>query len=157
MNWNCLQMCGWWIGLKIHQPSKKFVMLIHHNAVTSALEGNCLNKTYQSRLTRWIDRILPYHFIKVHNPGKDMQVVDFSPREPNGQIFWHEIELDARIKNTHGCCSNQNGPKRAKLNRNKNFPNSRLSKLQQNSFCKFSCSIQSVNSIKQKVTQKKKN
>ena len=49
-----------------------------HKALTSALGENKSNKTYQSRLTRWVDRILPYQF-------KAMGMVDYLSREPNGE------------------------------------------------------------------------
>ena len=35
---------------------KEFVIVTDHKVLTSALEGNRSNKTYQSRLTRWVDR-----------------------------------------------------------------------------------------------------
>ena len=51
---------------------KEFVIVTDHKALTSALEGNRSSKTYQLRLTRWVDRLLPYQFKIVHIPGKDM-------------------------------------------------------------------------------------
>ena len=56
---------------------KDFVIVSDHIALVSVLEVNRTNKTYQSRLTRWVDRFLPYHFKIVHNPGKDMDIVDY--------------------------------------------------------------------------------
>ena len=38
---------------------KSFTIATDHKALTSALDGNMSNKTYQSRLTRWVDRLLP--------------------------------------------------------------------------------------------------
>ena len=63
----------------------EFVIVTDHKALTSALEGNRSNKTYQSRLTRWVDRLLPYQFKIVHIPGKDMGIVDYLSREPTGE------------------------------------------------------------------------
>ena len=65
----------------------------HHKALVSALDENRSNKTYQFRLTRWIDRLLPYQFRVVHIPGKDMGIVDYLSRDPNGEP-WPESSLD---------------------------------------------------------------
>ena len=64
--------------------------------LTSALGEHRSNKTYQSRLTRWVDRLLPYQFKVIHIPGRDMGIVDYLSREPNGEQ-WPESELDERF------------------------------------------------------------
>ena len=51
---------------------KDFILATDHKAFTSALGEQKSNKTYQSRLTRWVDRLLPYQFKVLHIPGKDM-------------------------------------------------------------------------------------
>ena len=63
---------------------KQIVIVTDHKALTSALEGNRSNKTYQSRL-----KIL-------HIPGKDMGIVDYLSREPTGEP-WLETKLDEKI------------------------------------------------------------
>ena len=75
---------------------KKFVIVTDYKALTSALEGNRSNKTYQSRLTRWVDRLLPYQFKIVHITGKDMGIVDYLSREPTGEP-WPETNLDEKF------------------------------------------------------------
>ena len=75
---------------------KEFVIVTDHKALTSALEGNRSNKTYQSRLKRWVDRLLPYQFKIVHIPGKDMGIVDYLSREPTGEP-WPETKLDEKF------------------------------------------------------------
>ena len=75
---------------------KDFVKVTDHIALTSALEGNRSNKTDQSRLTRWVDRILPCQFKIVHIPGKDMGIVDYLSREPTGEP-WPESVLDEKF------------------------------------------------------------
>ena len=75
---------------------KDFVIFTDYKALTSALEGNRSNKTYQSRLTRWVDRLLPYQFKIVHIPGKDMGIVDYLSREPTGEP-WPETKLDEKF------------------------------------------------------------
>ena len=41
------------------------------------------NKSYNSRLTRWIDRLLPFDFNIEHIPGAKMRLVDYISRQPN--------------------------------------------------------------------------
>ena len=64
---------------------KEFVIATDHRALVSALDENRSNKTYQSRLTRWVDRLLPYQFKVVHIPGRNMGIVDYLSRDPNGE------------------------------------------------------------------------
>ena len=75
---------------------KEFVIATDHKALTSALGEHRSNKTYQSRLTRWVDWLLPYQFKVIHIPGRDMGIVDYLSREPNGKP-WPESELDERF------------------------------------------------------------
>ena len=75
---------------------REFTTATDHEALTSALGDNRLNKAYQSRLTRWVDRLLPYQFKIMNIPGKDMGVVDCLSREPNGEP-WSESELDEKF------------------------------------------------------------
>ena len=67
-----------------------------HRALVSALDENKSNKTYQSRLTRWVDRLLPYQFKVIHIPGKDMGIVDYLCRDPKGEP-WPELVLDEKF------------------------------------------------------------
>ena len=75
---------------------KEFILATDHKALTSALGEKKSNKTYQSRLTRWVDKLLPYQFKIVHKPGKDMGVVDYMSREPNGEP-WPETYFDKKV------------------------------------------------------------
>ena len=56
---------------------KEFILARDHKALTSALGEYKSNKTYQSRLTRWVYRLLPYQFRMVRIPGKDTGIVDY--------------------------------------------------------------------------------
>ena len=69
-----------------------FIIATDHKALTTALDVNKSNKTYQSRLTRWVDRLLPYQFKIVHIPGRDMGIVDYLSRDPFNDP-WPESEL----------------------------------------------------------------
>ena len=75
---------------------KEFILATDHKALTSALGEYNSNKMYQSRLTRWVDRLLPYQFNVVHIPDKDMGVVDYMSREPNGEP-WPETYLEEKF------------------------------------------------------------
>ena len=75
---------------------KEFILATDHEALTSALGEYKSNKTYQSRLTRWVDRLLPYQFKVVHILGKDKWIVDYLSREPNGEP-WPELYLDEKF------------------------------------------------------------
>ena len=81
---------------KHYLSGREFTIAADHKAQTSALGENCSNKTYQSRLTKWVDRLLPYQFKIMHIPGKDMDLVDKLSREPNGEPS-PESELDEKF------------------------------------------------------------
>ena len=49
----------------------------------SVLKSHRSNKSYNSRLTRWIDRLLPFDFNIEHIPGTRMGLVDYISRQPN--------------------------------------------------------------------------
>ena len=62
---------------------KTFTVLTDHRALLSVLKSQRSNKSYNSRLTRWIDRLLPFDFIIEHIPGTRMGLVDYISRQPN--------------------------------------------------------------------------
>ena len=41
------------------------------------------NKSYNSRLNQWVDRLLPFDFNTEHIPGAKMGPVDYISRRPN--------------------------------------------------------------------------
>ena len=61
----------------------QFEVITDHKALISALKSNHGNKTYSSRLTRWIDRLLPFDIQIVHRPGRTMGLVDYLSRHPS--------------------------------------------------------------------------
>ena len=61
----------------------KFRISSDHKALTSVLKGNKNNKTYSSRLTRWVDRLLPFDFEIAHAPGRTMGITDYLSRHPS--------------------------------------------------------------------------
>ena len=58
------------------------MVLTDHKAIISALKTNRGNKTHQSRLTRWADRLLPFDFDIFHISGCKLGIVDYLSRFP---------------------------------------------------------------------------
>ena len=69
---------------KYYLYGSHFILQTDHQALLSALKENRGNKTYQSRLTRWVDRLIPFHFAVEHVPGKNMSFADYLSRNPSG-------------------------------------------------------------------------
>ena len=102
-----------------------FTLQTDHQALLSALKNNRGNKTYQSRLTTWVDRLLPFQFKVEHIAGKDMGFADFLSRHPNSQPTVeginknHEINTIESVHNTlhttHRKLTNQIARKRRTL------------------------------------------
>ena len=67
---------------KYYLYGSRFTLQTDHQALLSALKDNRGNKTYQSRLTRWVDRLLPFNFSVEHIAGKNMGVADYFSRHP---------------------------------------------------------------------------
>ena len=60
-----------------------FGIVSDHKALQSVLKSNKGNKTYSSRLTRWVDRLLPFDFSIVHTPGRTLGMADYLSRHPS--------------------------------------------------------------------------
>ena len=69
--------------LKYYLFGKNFKVLTDHRALLSVLKSHRSNKSYNSRLTRWIDRLLPFDFNIEHIPGTRMGLVDYISRQLN--------------------------------------------------------------------------
>ena len=69
---------------KYYVDGNKFTLQTDHQALLSALKNNRGNKTYQSRLSRWADRLLPFNFTIEHIPGENMGFADYISRHPSG-------------------------------------------------------------------------
>ena len=48
--------------LKNYLYEKHFTVITDHRALLSIIKKNRSNKSYNSRLTRWVDRLLPFQF-----------------------------------------------------------------------------------------------
>ena len=54
----------------------RFGVVSDHKALQSVLKSNKGNKTFSSRLTRWVDRLLPFDFNIVHTTGRTLGMAD---------------------------------------------------------------------------------
>ena len=68
---------------KYYLYGSHFTLQTDHQTLLSALKENRGNKTYQSRLTRWVDRLLPFPFSVERIPGKNMGFADYLSRNPS--------------------------------------------------------------------------
>ena len=62
---------------------KHFKVITDHRALLSIMKEHRSNKSYNSRLTRWVDRLLPFQFDIEHLPGAKMGLVDYISRNPS--------------------------------------------------------------------------
>ena len=82
---NELELLGivWSIDyFKYYLYGKNITVVTDHRALLSILKEHRSNKSYNSRLSRWIDRLLPYNFTIEHMPGAKMGLVDYISRNP---------------------------------------------------------------------------
>ena len=68
---------------KYYLFGKSFTIITDHRELLSILKEHRSNKSYNSRVTRWIDRLLPFDFNIEHIPGAKMGRVDYISRQPN--------------------------------------------------------------------------
>ena len=61
---------------------KSFTVIKDHRVLLSIMKKNRSNKPYNSRLTLWIDRLLPFQYDIEHLPGAKMGLVDYISRHP---------------------------------------------------------------------------
>ena len=61
----------------------QFQVVSDHESLTSFSKGKRVNKTYYSRLTRWVDRLLPFQFTVTHAPGGNLRMAEYLSRHPS--------------------------------------------------------------------------
>ena len=61
---------------------KHFTVITDHQALISDLNASERSKASQSRLTLWIDRLIPFHFDIKHLAGNKMGLLDYMSRNP---------------------------------------------------------------------------
>ena len=95
----------------------KFKIKPDHKALATVLKGHKGNKTYSSRLTRWVGRLLPFNFEIIHGTGRNLGIADFLSRNPTEQnkstkkakTLWDEwftVNIVSEMKNN--LLTNQN-------------------------------------------------
>ena len=62
---------------------KEFSIITDHRALLSILKEHRSNKSYNSRLSRWVDHLVPYQFKIEHLPCAKMGLVDYVSRNPH--------------------------------------------------------------------------
>ena len=67
---------------KYYLCGKPFTVITDHRALLSIMRENRANKSYNSRLTRWVDRRLQFDFTIDHLPGSKMGLIDYISRDP---------------------------------------------------------------------------
>ena len=68
---------------KYYLFGKSFTIITDHRALLSIMKEHWSNKSYNSRLTLWLDRLLHFDFHFEHIPGAKMGLVDYLSRQPN--------------------------------------------------------------------------
>ena len=71
---------------KFYLYGKPFAVTKYHRELLSIIRENRANKFYNSRLARWVDRILVFDFSIDHLPGSKMELVDYISREPQQKV-----------------------------------------------------------------------
>ena len=59
-----------------------FTVITDHRALLSIMRKNRTNKSYNSRRTSWVNRLLLFDFTIDHLPGSKMGLVDYISRDP---------------------------------------------------------------------------
>ena len=92
---------------KYYLYGRHFTLITDQQTLVSALNSNKSNKTYQSRLTRWIDRLIPFDFDIKHLSGSKMGLIDYILRHPVGKpqppAYWDEHFVVALIDDFISC------------------------------------------------------
>ena len=78
-------MCVWGGGEYFGNcVERKFLIVMDYKALVSLLNGNTKkNKTMISKLTRWLDRLIPFDFQVEHKPGAKIGFADYLSRHPS--------------------------------------------------------------------------
>ena len=81
---NKLELLGvvWSIEqFKYYIYGKPFTVITNNTALLSIIRERRANKSYNSRLTSWVDRLWPFDFTIDYLPGSNMGLVDYISRE----------------------------------------------------------------------------
>ena len=96
----------------------KFQVISDHKALASVLKPNRSNKTFSSRLTRWVDRLLPFEFEVIHAPGRVLGFADYLSRHSseikgyavNSEKLWNDWFTVNAISKMNASSENETTP-----------------------------------------------
>ena len=92
---------------KYYLYGRRFTLITDHQALISKLQCNKNHNIYQSRLTRWIDRLLPFDFDLKHLASSKMGLIDYISRhlvgKPQPPAYWDEHFVVALIDDFIAC------------------------------------------------------
>ena len=71
---------------KYYLFGKSFTIIIDHRVLLSIMKEHRSYKSYNSRLTCWVDRLLAFGFNIDHTPGAKMGPVDYISRQSNQKV-----------------------------------------------------------------------
>ena len=105
--WSCEFFRNYLLG-------NQFQIITDHKAIFTTLTENRGNKTYQSRLTRWADRMLPFEYTISHIAGAKIGMADYLSRSPKFEApptsKYDEQFVVKAIKNFDEACRVINAP-----------------------------------------------
>ena len=81
---------------KYYLYGKPFTVITDHRALLSIKREYRSNKSYKSKLKRWVDRLLPFDFSIDHLAGSKMGLVDYispDPQQKAGNISAYDEQL----------------------------------------------------------------
>ena len=109
--------------LKYYLLGSTFEFITDRTALLLALKSHRGNKSRQSRLTRLVDRLLPFSFSTRHLPGKEMGLTDLS-RIPHLNLppISQEDELFVVNRNLEFTFTLLNEERKHVISSNKNAP-----------------------------------
>ena len=112
------KLAGVW-GLehfRLYVYGKPIEILTDHQALEPLIKRNRSNKTYSSRLTRWLDRLAHFTINKNHIAGKHLSLTNCLRRNPSAPPQTDEAYDEEYVINNilphykfiskHGCLSN---------------------------------------------------
>ena len=96
-----------------------------HKAIISALKETDGKKLYQSRLSRWVDRLIPFDYEVKHVPVRSLGIVDCISRQPTFEApppsSYDELFVIKSIQAFHNALNSIHVSGRQKLHRYAQF------------------------------------
>ena len=92
-NWCTVKILNYWFwttcilwsvkGFRSYVYGVPFKLASDHKEIATALKGKTSNDTFTCKLTRWVDRLIPFNFdVDMSTPGKTLGKADPLSRNP---------------------------------------------------------------------------